>query len=467
MSKELIKKIEAKITAEMSKRSSLIATIEKENRDFTADEQKSLDDSVAAVANYRAQIKQLETASTQIVEIREDANGRNEPEERSVPRVSRRSFNNKELTEMAGFSFFRAIRIAGGLERADGIEAEMMQEGSKEIRDSDVMTAQGNLQLPSFLMFRKLGTHNQPQQRAGTVTVSPVGGEVDASKVVQTDVMDIQNPFFNAAILPSMGATVVSGLRGNLQIPRFSFTNEPTVKTEIGAADKIVPSFNGVTLKPFRVPSYIDITTQTLLQNAVSLEQSIQQALFEQLMGKWTRLALNGAGTTESLGILNDTDIATVVGGTDGAQLDLDILLDLEENVAALDVPLDGAQAAYITNTKVRGKAKRTLAFSGVSQGTLWEQGNMMNGYNVGITNAMPRTLTKGASSGICSGMAFGLWRYLWMAQWAGVDFIVDRLTQASTGTMRLHAGIFVDAGAVRKDVFAKCKDILTSPATT
>lgn len=462
---KVVAKLQAQIEAEMKTRADLLALVEKETRGLTADEQKTLDASVAKVDELRKQVDSLVKADAQTkaaaVEIRE----LNEPEERSITFASKRSLSEKEREDMSRFSALRAARIALGMERSDGIEAEMMKEGQVEMRESGVNGCKGAFQLPSFLFFRQFGTHNRDtQKRAGLTNVTGLSGEVNAGGLVGTDIMGLEMPFFNESILPSLGARVLTGLKGNLYMPRLGVTNSPTVKTENGAATKIVPSFNGVTLQPFRIPSYFDITQQTLIQSSVSVDQAIQDSLLEQLAEKWTSLAINGAGTTESLGILNDPDLPSVAMGTNGGVLTHDLLVDLEEKVAVLNA-LKGTPY-YLSNSKVRSKAKKTLAFAGVSQGTIWEQGNTMNSYPVGITNAVPSNLEKGEAD-TCSAVIFGNFKYLWLPQWGGADIIVDRVTQAGESIIRIHAGMFVDAGVIRKDSLAYSKDVLTVDPTT
>ena len=55
----------------------------------------------------------------------------------------------------------------------------------------------------------------------------------------------------------------------------------------------------------------------------------------------------------------------------------------------------DGGSLGYLTNSKVRGRLKRTQQFTGTNGAPVW-QGSELNGTRAIVSNQVPSNLTKG-----------------------------------------------------------------------
>jgi hypothetical protein len=60
----------------------------------------------------------------------------------------------------------------------------------------------------------------------------------------------------------------------------------------------------------------------------------------------------------------------------------------------------------YVSNSKVRGRAKQTVLEAG--QASYLLQNNEINGYPFEMSNHIPSNLTKGTAAGTCSAVLFG-----------------------------------------------------------
>ena len=129
----------------------------------------------------------------------------------------------------------------------------------------------------------------------------------------------------------------------------------------------------------------------------------------------------------------------------------------MAEEVANADVGTMG----YLTNAKVRGKLKQTSKVSG-QNGFIWEAGNTpVNGYMAGVSNQVPSNLTKGTGTDL-SAVIFGAWADLLIGQWGGIDLIVDDVTEAAKGNVRLVAHSEWDIAVRHAESFAAIQDAQT-----
>ena len=75
----------------------------------------------------------------------------------------------------------------------------------------------------------------------------------------------------------------------------------------------------------------------------------------------------------------------------------------------------------------------------------------------------MPSNLTKGSSSGVCSAMIFGNWADLLIGQWGGLDILVDKFTNGTSGGTRVIALLDMDIAVRRIASFAAIRDATTA----
>src|SRR5690606_33619963 len=73
-------------------------------------------------------------------------------------------------------------------------------------------------------------------------------------------------------VLGSLGAKFLTGLSGNVDIPRKSSVGSLGMLTEIGSASETAPVTAKVSLTPKRIGAYVENSKQALIQSALALE---------------------------------------------------------------------------------------------------------------------------------------------------------------------------------------------------
>ena len=410
-----------------------------ENRALTTEEQNKL-------AGIEGEITGLE--ATIDAEMRQIAR-----ESKLAPIMSQ-----SEQRDVAKFSLGRIVRhldrsFRGGVVGAlDGIEAEMIQEGEKEARQSGLNVS--GIALPSMLL---------KEQRAN---LSVTGGTTDqyGGALVATEKRGLLGDFYNSSVLEQAGALVFTGLVNNLDIPRYVQGSAPAKKTENEAAGDVAGTFTDLNLTPKRLAGYAVISDQLLAQSVENIEMFVGNEISKAMNAVKEKAFFHGTGTSEPTGIAGTSGIGSVVGGTNGAAPDWADLVDLETEVA-IDNAIEGS-VCYFTNAKVRGKLKKTVNTASTDSVKLWDTRTPeapVNGYAAKITNAISSTLTKGNQS-LSSAIFFGNANDFVVGYWGGIMLeMVRDSTDAKAGQRHLVANTYYDAGLRRAQSFSAMLDALTA----
>ena len=266
----------------------------------------------------------------------------------------------------------------------------------------------------------------------------------------------------NAMVIDSMGVVTLTGLVGDIAIPRQTGAATAYWVAEDGVPTQSGQTIGQVAMAPKTVGAFTDISRKLLLQSSVDVESMVQSDLARVLGLAIQQAAINGSGTSnQPKGILGGhVTNPTVVGGTNGAAPTWEHIVALETAVSVANA--DVGTLAYLTNAKVRGKLKTTSKVSG-QNGFIWENGDTpVNGYRCAVTNAVPSNLTKGSATA-CSAGIFGNWADLVIGMWGSLDLTVDTVTLGTSGAVRVIALQDVDIAVRNAESFATFADILTA----
>ena len=342
----------------------------------------------------------------------------------------------------------RSLNQGGSGSPLDGIEAEMILEGEKEAREAGLGV--NGIALPQILLTGK-------ETRAAMVA----GTDANGGELIETAKRGLLGDFYNSSVLEQAGALVLNGLQGNLDLPRYTAGTDPVKKAENAAAGEAGGTFASLSLSPKRLPAYIDISDQLLLQSPGVLEAFIGGQLRNQLNSVKETAFFHGGGTLEPTGIAATSGIGSVVGGTNGAAPTWAHLVDLWKAVA--DDNADIGALSYFMNTATIGKLLQTpkvastdsvMVFNDLAAGIL--------GRPVRASNSVSSTLTKGSSSGVASAIFYGNANDFVVGYWGGVMLeMVRDTTGAKAGQRTLVANTYYDAGVLRPQSFAAMLDAL------
>lgn len=343
------------------------------------------------------------------------------------------------------YSIGRAIKAQMRGDKLDGLEAEMHQEAQKEVRDfGREITGLG---IPSGLIGL--------QKRASlTAETSTTGVET-----VQTTVGDLI-PFLRPDLYTAaMGATVLTGLRGDLKLPRNNAVSSATWEGEVDANAESEPTFDSLTLNPERLGLYALLSKQLVLQSEIPsveamLIRDIETAMAEGL----DAAAINGSGSSnQPTGILNTSGVNDITIATDGGVLTRNLLVQFETEVAT-DKALRG-KLGWLTTPGVRGFLKSTRVDAGSGIFLMNSDAKDLLGYPLMASTQVPSNLTKGAGTSLHA-MIFGNWEELIIAQWGGLDLVVDPYTASKNAQITLVINGWYDIGVKHAVSFCICNEI-------
>jgi HK97 family phage major capsid protein len=359
--------------------------------------------------------------------------------------------SRQETRDIGRFDLGVAIRSLVDGTPLSGIEREMIQEGQREARAAGLGVGPG-LTLPSFLV-RQTGQRDMTSAAA------------EGGHTIATQKMGLLDDFFNASVMASLGATVLTGLTQNVDLPRLTAGTAPAKKAENASADEVTPATAMLSLSPKRLPAFIDLSQQLLMQSSVAIESMIRSHLTNQMLAVQEAAFFHGGGTSEATGIAATGSIGSVAGGAAGAAPTYAHMIALESAVDSVNAM--GGNLRYATNGQVRAKLKGTpKQGSGVEGNFIISDlaPDMINGYRTGFTNAISRTLVKGGSGAVCSAVFFGNFRDYIIGYWGGLQLELLRdSANAKLGLYTLVANTYYDGGVVRPKSFAAMLDALAA----
>lgn len=385
--------------------------------------------------------------------------------------VAERNMNANTLglskKEVQQFRFTRLI--AAGMEvrpspavlEAAKFELEIVQAEADRGSKSGRKVRGNQFSIPVDILRAPL---NAPMQRDLTVGTPTAGGNL-----VQTDLMsqDFIALLRNRMMVARMGARIMSGLEGNVAIPRQSGGGTFYWVAENSAITESQQTVDQVSLTPKTGGAFTDFSRKLMLQSSIDVEMMVRDDLVSIIALGVDLAALHGTGASnQPTGIAATSGINSIALGTNGLAPTWAHMVDMETQVAVDNA--DIGNLGYLTNAKVRGKLKTTEKASSTGQ-FVWGDGPVgdgfgsVNGYRAGVSNQVRSDLTKGTSSGVCSAIFFGNWADLIVGQWSGIDLLVDPYTGGTAGTVRVIGMQDVDI-AVRQPVsFAYIADALTT----
>lgn len=304
------------------------------------------------------------------------------------------------------------------------------------------------------------------QQRATYATGAAATGGVTVPTIL--DAANLIEYLRNRALCMQMGVRMLSGLTGNLDIPRQTGIASTYWVGEGGSVSQSESTFEKITFTPKTVGVKSRMTRLMLLQSSIDIEAFVRQDIAQSIALEIDRTVINGSGSSnQPTGLLVASGIATVALGTNGAAPTWDAFVEAETQVSTANA--DIGNLGYMSTPKVRGKLKRTLKNpTATNSDWIWENGSdplmgMVNGYSMGITNQMPSTLTKGTGTGLSS-IIFGNWSDILIGEWGVFEILANQFGVGyDSGDIEVRALQTIDIQIRRPASFVKIVDAITT----
>lgn len=358
--------------------------------------------------------------------------------------------DKKEVKE---FSFLRALNALANPRNRKMQEAAAFEFDCSRTVGEKMKREPGGIMIPMEVMKRDL-----------VVGTDSAGGYTVATNLLAGSFIDLLR---NRMMVAKMGATSLTGLVGDIAIPKQGGGATAYWVAESGAPTESQQTLAQVQLLPNTVGAFTDISRKLLLQSSIDVENFVKADLALVLALAIDLAAINGSGSSnQPTGILNTSGIGSVVGGTNGAAPDWADAVDLWTAVAQ-DNAAAGA-LGFLTNSKVIGKLMQTEKASSTARFVIenFPDGNgftSLAGARCGASNQVPSNLTKGSASGTCSAILYGNWADLIIGLWGTLDLTVDPYSNSTSGTVRVVALQDVDVAVRHAESFAAMQDALTA----
>lgn len=351
----------------------------------------------------------------------------------------------------AALNDFSILRLVAGVSQAAAVDWGRERELSAELARRAGRTFRGFAVPRSVLHVPVAGDRT-------VSTTAPAGGP--GSNLIQTtnDGSRFIDLLRANVVIQELGATLLSGMVGNVDIPRQAAAATAMWIAEDTAITASDPAFNKVSLTPRHVAGIVELSRNMLIQPSVSMEEIVRRDLAMQIALALDTAAINGSGANnQPRGVLNQAGIGSVVMGTNGAALTFDAVADLMGAVA--DVNAERGLVGFLTNTRVRRAAmklkdsqNRPLGMDVVFQST-----------PRAFSNVVPNNLTKGTANGICSALLYGNWQELLIADWGPIDAIINPYESSAfyKGNVVIRGILTCDIAVANAASFAAIRDIL------
>jgi HK97 family phage major capsid protein/HK97 family phage prohead protease len=343
--------------------------------------------------------------------------------------------------------------------RYEGLEGEMHQEAERNYKNHGTPRQAGGP--ASVIVPYDVLIHSKRDMLVGT---SSLGGNLVSTDLLAGSFIGLLR---NRMMVARMGARFLTGLIGNVAIPRqngaaslFWAASEAAATTESSL------TFDQVTMTPKQATARVDYSYLTLLQTTPALESLIREDLANIIALGIDLAALHGSGAAgQPTGLASISGIGSVAGGTNGAQINYSHVLALEKAVSVANADL--GTLGYLANAKARNTLKQTYTNSTYGEIPVWSKGvaqdiGTLNDYPAGCSNQAASNLTKGTSTTVCSATFFGNWMDLLIGQWGGLEILVNPYSQAANRIYEVYAYQAVDINVRHPESFAAMLDGLT-----
>lgn len=359
--------------------------------------------------------------------------------------------------EKANYSMIRAVNAAiSGSWKEAGFEAEVSNDIAKRMGKSTT----------GFFMPTNIPFAQRSGYAVGTAGAGTTGGTLVATNLLAGSFIEVLR---NKARVLQLGATVLSGLVGNVDIPRQTGASSTFWVGENGTLTESEATFDKLSLAIKSIGTYSMISRNMLLQSTPDIEMLARADLIAQIALGIDLAALSGTGSNnQPTGIANTSGVGSVVGGTNGAAITIDHLIDLETSVTDANAPEDSL--AYLGNARTVGALKKLKSTTGQYLWTNIPGGQRsgtpgeINGYTMARSNQARKNLTKGTGTNLSEAF-FGAWSELVLGEWGVLEIMPNPYdaTAYKQGAVLLRAMQSVDVGVRHAQSFAVMSDAITS----
>lgn len=369
---------------------------------------------------------------------------------------------NMSANEKRQYSFLNALRAAAF---NDWRGAELERDVSQ--RMSEVLKRETHGFFAPTDLLRSTAT-------SPAMTVAGQGsGDLSGGAFVETDLLvgSFIDLLQNKLVVKRLGAQVLTGLRGNIAIPKQTGGATAYWVRERENVPGSKATTGQIPMSPKTIGAITDLSRKLLLQSSVSVNNFVINDITRSLAREIERAIIFGRALDEQNeptgmpnGILATSGTTSVALGANGGRLSYPKVIELETIVSSKNA--DSGSLAYLSNSKVRGALKTTKKAEGESgfvwEGMLPDGDGIVNGSRFAITNMIPSNLTKGTRNDL-SALIYGAWSDLVLGEWGVIETLVNPYGPGSdNGDVRIRVLQDLDFILRHGESFAYSLDVQT-----
>jgi HK97 family phage major capsid protein len=242
-----------------------------------------------------------------------------------------------------------------------------------------------------------------------------------------------------------MGATVLRGLVGNMDLPNMVSSGTAKWVVEGGTPDRTGVTFEKVSMSPKTVAAEYEMSRRIQLQSGTAIEDLLRRDLGYLLAQALDGAAIKQRGVSEAepLGVL-DSGLTKATTET--------LLTDTCANlIASLELDDVMGTGAFLTSPKVHKtvmKIKESTTDRPIPEAEIFHQKPAQ------YTTQVPDNIGDSSDK---SALIYGLWSELVIGYWSGVDILLNPYHSdvASKGGALLHAFLDADVAVRHVEAFA------------
>ncbi len=257
-------------------------------------------------------------------------------------------------------------------------------------------------------------------------------------------------PLRNKLLARRLGVRVLSGLHGNVTIPKHGTGVSVGWVAENGAVPESDVNPSNITLTPKHAGGLTELSRQLIMQSSPDVEQLVRDDFAAVLAQAIDSALIKGGGTNEPTGVLSTVGIQTA----NLATLNWANVLAMKAKAELANVDA----SSWLFNPSVAAKLAGTEKSTGTGIYLLGDDGRMA-GIQSYSTNQVPNNATPDPDTGIA---ILGDWSQVLLGIWSEIDILVNPYAQPAYGRggVLVRAMSTVDVGVRHPQAFVVASDI-------
>lgn len=411
-----LKQIRERKAAKVAEARAIVAKAEAENRQLAADEATKFDTLKTEITDLEGQEARAQFLDDQ--ERRQAGTVVAGTGERQLEQLEQR------------VSLLRIVQAGVEGRALDGAEAEY----NAEVTRRNGRPAQG-IYMPMAALERRVNTTTSADDLVGTVHRGD----------------QYIGALRNALLARRLGVRVLSGLRGNVSIPKHGTS---TVAGWVAENSALTPSdmtFANVGLTPKHVGALSEMSRQLIQQSDPTIEQLLRDDMSFQIAQAIDSALIVGGGANEPDGV-----IATL--GTTNGSLAGPTWAQVLQIIEGVETANALGSHNWLVNPTAKAKLRGTLKVTGDAGAGFLLQGGQLGDYPVHTTNNLP----PGDSNGDNNSVIFGDWSQVLLGVWSELDILVNPYSETAytKGNVLIRAMATCDIAIRHEEAFVWADDV-------